>query len=144
MADLESLIRYRKHQVDEKRRFLAKLYEQSESMVRTKKEMEEKLKSETLFAHEQKTAEAYSDLGTFSIGIKRQIKGFEESIVEMDVRIAAAQEDMRQAFAELKKIEITQRRRKKRQDAAQKYKEDQELDEIGLETYRRRLEEAED
>ena len=143
MADLDSLIRYRKHAVDEKRRMLAKLYEQAESMAQAKKELEEKLEEETRIAHEIGTAESYSDLGNYSVAMKKKIKGFGDSIKEMDVRIAAAQEDMRAAFAELKKIEITQRNREEREEAEIKRKEDIELGEIALDGYRRALEEEE-
>ena len=60
-------------------------------------------------------------------------------LVKMDTRIAAAQEDMRAAFAEMKKVEITQRVRDEKDAAAQKRKEESELDEIALEGYRRNL-----
>jgi flagellar export protein FliJ len=141
MADLESLIKYHRHEVDEKRRHLAKLYEQAQSMEDARQELEQTLEDETRIAHEIGTAESLSDLGTYSVAMKKKIKGFEESLKEMETRIQAAQEDMRDAFAELKKIEITQRRREKREFKDISDKESKTLDEMGLETYRRRMEE---
>jgi flagellar export protein FliJ len=141
MADLESLIKYKRHDVDEKRKVLAKLYEQAESLMSAKKEIEEQLEKETVLALELGTAEALSDLGTYSIAIKKRISSFNDSIKEMDKRISIAQEDMREAFAEMKKVEITQRNRKDRERRKLNKKESDELDEIGLDSYRRHLEE---
>lgn len=62
----------------------------------------------------------------------------------MENRIAAAQEDMRNAFAEMKKVEITQRGRKEREQSEEQQKEDNELDEIAIENYRRRTEDHEE
>ena len=47
----------------------------------------------------------------------------------------------RAAFAELKKVQITQRNREAEERAEEQAKEDRELDEIALEGYRRNLEE---
>ena len=52
-----------------------------------------------------------------------------------------AQEDMRNAFAEMKKIEMTQENREAQKKSEENRKEVQELDEIALDGYRRRLEE---
>jgi hypothetical protein len=45
---------------------------------------------------------------------------------------------MRAAFAEMKKIEIVQRTRQEKEEAELNRKEAQELDEIGIEVFRRR------
>lgn len=135
MADLDPLIRFRRHIVDEKRRFLARLYEESEQLQKTKEEEKDSLAKETQIAHALGTAEALSDLGKYSEATKKRIKTLDNAIRKMEMRIAAAQEDMRAAFAELKKIEIIHRRREEAEEAEEKHKEDQELDEIALGTY---------
>lgn len=139
MADLESLIKYRRHDVDEKRKVLAKLYEQADSLMKAKREIEEQLEKETALALELGTAEALSDLGAYSIVIKKRITSFEDSIKEMDQKIALAQEEMRESYSEMKKVEITQRNRKNRELSELEKRESRDLDEIGLDNYRRLL-----
>lgn len=138
MADLEPLIKFRKHTVDEKRRFLAQLYREAEMMERQKQVVEDQMAREIETAREMQMAEAQAYLGKYLEGARRKVKAMETSLKKMDVRIAAAQEDMRAAFAEMKKIEITQRNRNEREAAALRKKEDQELDEIGINLFRRR------
>lgn len=138
MADLEPLIKFRRHTVDEKRRFLAQLYREAEMMERQKKVIEDQMAREVEMAKQMQTAEAQAYLGKYLEGARRKVKAMDLSLKKMDVRIAAAQEDMRAAFAEMKKIEITQRNRDEREAAALRKKEDQELDEIGIDLFRRR------
>ncbi|MBI4030764.1 MAG: hypothetical protein HY370_03745 [Proteobacteria bacterium] len=138
MADLEPLIKFRKHTVDEKRRFLAQLYREAEMMERQKQVVEDQMAREIETAREMQMAEAQAYLGKYLEGARRKVKAMETSLKKMDVRIAAAQEDMRAAYAEMKKIEITQRNRNEREAAALRKKEDQELDEIGINLFRRR------
>lgn len=144
MADLDPLIRYRKYGVDEKRRFLARLYEETEKLEEAKQEAEDNIEKERRLAEELGSAEALSALGRYTEAMRRKIKKIDESIAKMENRIAAAQEDMRNAFAEMKKVEITQRGRKERAQNEERQKEDNELDEIAIENYRRRNEDQEE
>ena len=57
-------------------------------------------------------------------------------------RIEVARDDMRRAFAELKKIEITQERREDEEEKAINKKESAELDEIAIEGFRRKQDEG--
>ena len=141
MADLEPLIKYRKHGVDEKRRFLAQLYREAEQVERQKQAVENQMKREIELAKEMGSTDASAFLNKYLEGARRKIKALEGALKKMDVRIAAAQEDMRAVFAEMKKIEIIQHSREERAAAEQKKKDDRELDDIAIEGYRRRLEE---
>ncbi len=141
MADLGSLIRFRKHGVDEKRRFLAQLYREAEVLEKQKKVIEDQMVSEIDLAREMGTADAQAYLGKYLEGARRKVKALEKSIQKMNVRIAAAQEDMRESFAEMKKIEIAQANRDEREEAERQKKENQELDEIGIDRFRRDKEE---
>ena len=143
MADLDSLIRYRKHAVDEKRRALARFYDQMQELQEQKQAVYEEIEKEKELAREMATAEASAFLGRYMDGARRKIHKFETEIAKTESRIRIAQEDMRTAFAELKKIEITQRNREERERAEERRKEDQQLDEIAIEAYRRRQEEQE-
>jgi flagellar FliJ protein len=137
MADLKSLIRYRKHGVDEKRRQLAQLYREAEVVERQKKVIEDQMQKEIDLAAEMGGVDAQVHLGKYLQGARKKIKALERSLEKMNERIAAAQEDMRESFAEMKKVEITQRNRDKREDDDQRKKEDAELNEIALEQFRR-------
>lgn len=141
MADLEPLIKYRKHAVDEKRRFLAQLYREAEQIERQKQAVQIQMAREIDLAKDMGTTDAAAYLNKYLEGARRKIRALEGSLKKMDVRIAAAQEDMRAVFAEMKKVEIIQKNRESRAAAEQKKKDDQELDEVALDGYRRRVEE---
>jgi flagellar export protein FliJ len=141
MANLDPLIRYRKHGVDEKRRFLAKLYNEVKTLQDAKEEASKNLEEETRIAKEMGTAEALSDLGKFTEATREGIKFIDTAIEKLEARIDIAQEEMREAFAELKKIEITQRNREEQEKAEESRKENSELDDIAIENYRRLNEE---
>ena len=144
MADLDPLIRYRKHGVDEKQRVLAELYRQSEELAQNRKAIEDEIAAETALAEGMATAESSAYLGRYLEGARKKIAAIDANIRKLETKIAIAQEDMRNAFAEMKKIEITQRNREEREQAEADRKEAQELDEIAIEGYRRRLEEESD
>lgn len=141
MSDLDPLIRYRKHLVDEKRKFLAQLYEKVELVVRQKKVIEEQLDKERELAETSELPETITYFGRYADGARKKIKALKQSIEKMEIRIAAAQEDMRVAFADMKKIEIVRDTRAAREEAEQSRKDDQAMDETALDNYRRRLEE---
>ena len=143
MADLDPLIRYRKHGVDEKRRILAELYRQSEALLQDKQRIEQEIEKETQLAEEMASAEASAYLGRYIAGAKAKIRGIDKGVRKLETKIAVAQEDMRNAFAEMKKVEITQRNRADKEAAEVKRKEEQELDEIAIDGYRRKQEESE-
>lgn len=141
MADLDPLIRFRKHGIDEKRRVLAELYRQTEQLQQQKKVIEEQMAHEKSLAEEMATLEASAYLGRYLEGARRKIRAIELSIKKMETRIAVAQEDVRNAFAEMKKVEITQRNRKSREKAERERKDSKELDEIAIEIFRRKQDE---
>ena len=141
MADLEPLIRYRKHTVDEKQKVLGELYRQSEELQQQKEAVEEEMEHEKKMAEEMATLEASAYLGRYLEGAKAKIAAIDAALHQLESKIAIAREDMRNAFAEMKKVEITQRNRKDREKAELQKKEDLELDANAIENYRRRQEE---
>lgn len=140
MADLEGLIKLRKHAVDEKQRALAKLYRDAENLQRQRDNIVEQMENEKRLAAEMGSIDATAALGKYLEGARRKVQAFDMAIKKIETRIAAAQDDMREAFADQKKIEITQRERNTRAAKAQARKEDNEMDEVALEGYRRREE----
>jgi flagellar FliJ protein len=137
MADLDPLIRVRRHVVDQKQKFLAELYRQSEELANQKNTLNEQLAEEREKIKDM-GPEMLSYFGPYTEAVKVRVKDIEEAARKLDVRIDIAREDMREAFADLKKIEITQERREAEEQKELDKRETADLDEIGIETYRRR------
>lgn len=138
MADLDPLIRVRRHAVEQKQKFLAELYRQAEELTAQKAAMEKQLAEETERAHALESVDALGDLSRYADAVHQRIADIDHARGQLEVRIEAAREDMREAFAELKKIEITQGRREAEEALEILKKESDELDAIGLELHRRR------
>ncbi len=141
MADLDPLIRVRKHVVEQKQKFLAELYRQAEELEGQKTTLLTTLDEEKSKISEM-GVEMLSYFGPYSDAVHERVEDIDDSLGKLNSRIEVARDDMRRAFEELKKIEITQERREEEEQAAQKRKETLELDEIALETYRRKQKES--
>lgn len=85
-------------------------------------------------------AEMMVFFGPYAEGVKGRVVEIDEAAEKLEVRIQAAQDDMRDAFAELKKIELIQEARDK--EAAQELlkKETQDLDAIAIDGFMRKEE----
>lgn len=138
MADLTGLIRVRKHAVEQKQKFIAELYRQAEELQQQKTTLLEQLAEEEEKIKEF-SVEMLSYFGPYSEAVKERVEDIDKASATLETRIEIAREDMRTAFADLKKIEITQERREDEADREIEKKESAELDEIGVETYRRNL-----
>ncbi len=141
MADLHGLIRLRKHTVDEKQRVLARLFREAEQIESQKQALLDQMQEERKLAEESEMLESIAYYGRYAEGVRIKIGGLDKALKKLNTRIAIAQEDIRAAFAELKKAEITQRRRDEAIKEEEKQKESKELDEIGIEGFRRNGEE---
>lgn len=138
MADLDPLIRHRKHMVEEKQKALALLYRDAENLQRQKQAIIDKMDNEKKLAEEMASPDVNTYLGRYLEGARKKIRIFDAAIKKIELRIAAAQEDMREAFADQKKVEIIQRTRKAREKAAQDRKDDQDMDEKAIDGFRRK------
>lgn len=141
MADLTGLIRVRKHALEQKQKFVAELYRQAEELENQKSTLLTTLEEEREKVDEM-GVEMLSYFGPYSEAVKERVIEIDEASETLNARIEIAREDMRAAFAELKKIQITQERREDEEEKALNKKESDELDEIGIETYRRKVEES--
>ncbi|MFN3700193.1 MAG: flagellar FliJ family protein [Alphaproteobacteria bacterium] len=138
MANLDPLIRIRKHALEQKQKFLAELYRQAEELAQQKSDMLATL------AEERKTVEEMGALalgyfGRYSEAVRGRVEDIEDSLKKLNQRIEIARDDMREAFAEMKKIEITQDKRKADEKRARDKKESDLLDEIAIEGFRRKV-----
>ena len=141
MADLEALIRVRRHAVEQKQKFLAELYKQADELEGQKEAMIKTLAEERKKVDEM-GVEALGYFGHYSEAVRGRVEDIDEAMVKLNNRIEHAREDMRDAFADLKKVEITQERREAEDDKELKKKENDLMDEIALEGYRRAQEEG--
>ncbi|MCF8495131.1 MAG: flagellar FliJ family protein [Alphaproteobacteria bacterium] len=142
MADLNPLIRVRRHSVEQKQKFLAELYRQAEELDNNKASLLRQLAEEREKMADM-GAEMISYFGPYAEAVRGRVKDIEEDRAKLEKRIERAREDMREAFADLKKIEITQERREDEAGRAQDKKESNMLDDIGVEAFRRRRQEEE-
>ena len=137
MADLESLIKYRTHQLDEKKKLLAELFKEAEQIELQKHTLLENLEREKLLTKKNNSLETSVYFGNYAELIMTKIESLDKAKEKLETRISLAQEEVRNAFAELKKVEITNDRRKEEEKAEINKKISLELDEIGIETFRR-------
>lgn len=141
MAELDSLIRVRRHTVEQKQRFLSELYRQAEALEQQRLSLELQLAAEQEGVRAMDVA-MLNFFGSYSKAVKSRVEDIIKAREKLEMRIKFAQEDMRLAFAEMKKIEIIQRRRQEEEEAARNRKDAQVLDDIGIEGFRRQEEEG--
>ena len=134
MAGLLSLIRLRKHTVEEKQKILSALYREAENLLQKKKVMEEQVEKEKELARGDLAAAAF--FARYADSMRRKIGQMDDAIRRINIRIDAAREEVRAAFAEQKKVEIIQRNREEEERKQQEEKETQELSEIALGGFR--------
>ncbi len=139
MADLKGLIRVRKHIVEQKQKAVSELYRIAEELKNSKEGLLLNLKLEEGKLKDM-SVEMLSYFGPYSEAVKDRVKEIDKKAVTLEKRIQMAQEDMRAAYNELKKVEITQERREDEEEKAISKKESDELDEIAIEGFRRKQE----
>ena len=138
MADLDSLIRLRKHTVDEKQKVLSEIYRQIEQLEYRKEELLKRLEKERKALDEDLSLETRDFYGRFEGVIRSDVDRIDIEIRNLEANLDKAQEDVRAAFADQKRVEIVNERRKEEQAQEIKNKESLELDEIGIEGFRRK------
>ena len=141
MAELDSLIRVRRHTVEQKQKFLAELYRQAEDLDNQKMNLERQLREEQENVQDM-GVEMLNFFGSYAKAVKERIGEIEATRSKLENRIKMAQEEMRLAFAEMKKIEIINERRKVEAAKELAKKEDDTLNDIGVEGFRRQKEDG--
>ncbi len=133
---LRTLIRVHEWEVDEKRRFLARLLSHVNALERQGRDLETEIKHEQgVAAASREVGFAYGAYAEAAINRRRDIAG---NIVRTEVEIVAAQDVLTEAYRELKTYEIAQEDRQLEETLEFDRKEQAELDEIGLRGARRR------
>ncbi|MFQ5533698.1 MAG: flagellar FliJ family protein [Sphingomonadales bacterium] len=131
---LRNLIRLHRWQLEESRQKLGQLEGLRAELERNAENLEAEIKEE-----QQKASGdlhfAYGPYATAAIGRRETIV---KSLQEIDQELAKARDEVADAFMEVKKFEIAQEREQKRATLAAQRKEQQTLDDLSLDMFRRR------
>lgn len=136
-ANIKSLIRLHEWNVDEKRRKMGEL-------LRLQGELEDQVTQlEEDLVREQKAAAADPALagltyGAYAKQVIQRRENLKDSIDQMEFVIGHAQDELSEAYRELKKYEIVDRNRQRRYELQQNRREQSMLDEIALNQHRRK------
>ena len=132
MANLKPLIKLRKFRVEDMQKALAELYRQAEAI--------EMRKQTYLMAvqHERSAIEDSTDITEITLfhayadRVKKIVSELDDDLYILNARIDVAREEMREAFAEMKKVEMVQEQREKDEQKKRDKKESDTLDEVGV------------
>ena len=138
MANLKPLIRLRKFEVEEKQKILAALLREVEKLESKKTSILISIKAERKIAEDSDDYETQAAYRMYAERARKQVELLDAEIGKYDFLIKRAQDDMRDAFAEQKKIEIIQENRDAEEEAAIAAKDAATMDEIGLNGFVRR------
>jgi flagellar FliJ protein len=132
MANLDPLIKLRKFKLEDMQKSLAVLYREAESIETRKQTYLMTLE------HERSALETSNDVMSMTLfnnyadRIKKVVEDLNDDLSIVNARIDVAREEMREAFAEMKKIEIVRDNRKAEERAVRDKKESDTLDEVGV------------
>ena len=137
-SGLHTLIRLHKWRLDEKRRALSELQAWPISWPRTPPVWSGKSPpSRKSPAPRPKAAFGYGNFAKQAIERRRRLA---QSVAQVEHQIAEATEEMAEAFQELKRYELAQEGRDRRDEAKRKVRENAALDETALSGFMRRRE----
>lgn len=135
MAKLHSLIRLRRHELDEKRKILAERNKELEALQDNKQRLLDNL------AHEKNLAavdlECARHFPQFLSRIMHQVDELSTQIQFKMSEVQAATLVVQEAYLEAKKLEIAQENRDKAEDERLQKIDNAIMDEIGIENFRR-------
>jgi hypothetical protein len=139
MSSLKTIIRLQKWKLDEKRRALAELQNLADRLMAEIERLKEEI------AAEQNAARTNPEYAfTYSNYIRAAMERGErltQSKGQVEAQISVATDEMAEAFQELKRYELAEEERLKREKDKLKRKEANMLDETALVGFRRRQQE---
>lgn len=139
MAKLHSLIRFKRHELDEKRQHLAALNDQLESLKQSKQRLLDDLAREkNLAAVDIDVARSF---GPFLNKTLVKCATLDADIQSKLREVQAATHVVQEAFLEVKKLEITQESSDEKEFSRIKRIESNTLDDMGIDSFRRGQEE---
>lgn len=136
MADLSVLIRLHKHELDEKRIALGKLYTEMSLLERERRTLER------LYEMEKEAVSASGDIhftfAQYTEKVREQRKALDAAEEALEKQIEQAKDSLMETFSELKKYEMTQEERARLEEEERRFRESRAMDDIGIEGFRRR------
>lgn len=145
MADLSSLIRVKKFELDEKQKALGELNAVYNRMTDRLQTLEQEKESEQQAAQDMDAANQSVEMQVafqhYMTGYKMRRAQIQAALQALDIKIEDAMDEIRDAFAELKRFETIHEARLQAEKDKRKKQDDMELDEIALENFRRKQEE---
>lgn len=136
-SDLETLIRLRKFEVDERQRAMAVLLRREEAVLSGIDALETEKQAETAFMSKAGIWEG----STFTAYLKHwdlRRGQFQQALDQVRAMIEKARDELSDAYRRLKTFEITQEQRDEEEALEDNRLEQIELDEMGLELHRRK------
>jgi flagellar protein FliJ len=137
-SGLHTLIRLHKWRLDEKRRALAELQALADKLAQDGARLEREITAEQEIA--RTSPEAAFGYGNFAKQAIERRRRLAQSVAQVEQQIAQATEEMAEAFQELKRYELAQEGRDRRDEAKRKTRENAALDEVALSGFMRRRE----
>ncbi len=136
MRSLKTLVRMRREELDERRQLVAQLENRLNALVHARAELEKKHAAEKHFA--EGSPEALFSYPAYAAWVKSEEQRFEEARLAVEAQADAARDGLRDAFAELKKLEIAEKERIRRERREAERREQKALDAVGLSGYLRK------
>ncbi len=132
MANLDPLIKLRKFKLEDMQKSLAVLYREAESIETRKQTYLMALEHERSALDNTNDVMSITLFHSYAERIKKIVEELNDDLSIVNARIDVAREEMREAFADMKKIEIVRDNRKAEDRAARNKKESDTLDEVGV------------
>jgi len=132
---LRTLIRVRRRQLDEKRRELKDLEHLAAELNGRLASLATELRDEQVQARE--SVEVGFSYGGYAQAVITRRENIEESLVAVGQQVADAREEVRIAFQELKRYEMTLESRERVAIARRAQREQRAMDELALDRHRR-------
>lgn len=136
MKTLDTLIRLHKRTLDGLRREMVELETQKSQLQQAIINLQKELDTEVVLAGKQ--PEMANFFGEFAKRIKTRQENLRQEIRNLDIKITKLNNEIFEAFAELKKYEIARANAKLRAQEKEKHKETLMLDEIAAQQYQRK------
>lgn len=137
MKDFKALVRLNDWEVDQKRRELAEQLRQLDNLVGLLEALEQEIKTEQAQAANMPT-EGGMLYGNYAEHAIRRREDYQSRIADQEREVEAAREELRLAFLEFKKYEISEDRRVARVESELARDEQLELDEVGITQFNRK------
>jgi len=134
MKSLRTLIRLRKHTLDEARRELTALQQAVDAINQARDGIDRELAAESATARDN--IEASYRYGSYLVTVRERRAILNAQEGEILQRIALAEAGVREAFRDLKQLEIADAQRLERERAEAGRREQASLDEVALSTFR--------